>query len=152
MLTHTAHGLGCGLPRELEWEKASRGTGRGGHTPGAIMITKASVTAKCVIEERPRRYRYGNMHRAVVLGAITRWRGNVFEWCEDLYEDKAYDRYKRGDFSASLGGYGRHVLRGGSYLAGFAQCSCENRVYATWPPPLHRQDTIGFRVASTLVS
>jgi formylglycine-generating enzyme required for sulfatase activity len=41
--------------------------------------------------------------------------GNVWEWCEDWHESKAYARYKTGNLTPPQSG-GYRVLRGGSWF------------------------------------
>jgi formylglycine-generating enzyme required for sulfatase activity len=57
--------------------------------------------------------------------------GNVWEWCSDLYDEQQPDR----------------VLRGGSWDLDSDDCSAWFRGYYT---PEVRNDSVGFRLASTL--
>ena len=72
--------------------------------------------------------------------------GNVWEWCEDWYDDKAYGRYKSGDTAPPKSGVSR-VLRGGSwYLGNSNRFRCAYRVNDA---PGNRINDDGFRCART---
>ena len=71
--------------------------------------------------------------------------GNVWEWCEDLYDEKYYQKLEkinpRGPSDPSLG---RRVLRGGSWF-GSATSACS--AYRDLSSPDSRFNYTGFRLA-----
>jgi formylglycine-generating enzyme required for sulfatase activity len=124
----------------LEWEKAARGTdGRkypwGNEWDGDKCRhdgNKGSGRTAGVWD-----YAVG----ASVYGAY-QMSGNVWEWVEDWYDDQAYDRYRRGDLSASAGGQSR-VLRGASWFdTDSDNFAASSRGYYH---PVLRYDYFGFR-------
>jgi formylglycine-generating enzyme required for sulfatase activity len=67
--------------------------------------------------------------------------GNVWQWCEDVYEEDGYARYARGETTFPRGQ--DRVMRGGSFLVPARITRTSNR---GWNPPTGHNDTIGFRV------
>lgn len=136
---------GLRLPSELEWEKGARGVD-GRKYPWGDEWDEA----KC----HNGRHRAGRTTCSVwsYAGGCSIWghyqmSGNVWEWCEDFYDEGAYERYRVGDLSRPLSGK-FHVARGGSWIlekADHFQCSFRNR------RPDLRSASYGFRVAKTLI-
>ncbi len=159
------------LPDEVEWEKAARGTdGRtwpwgNEWDPGArcnfadascpldgidvVGGKKASEAFKEQGWKWDRDHQDGYAFSSPVgsypagvspCGALD-MAGNVYQWCEDWFDEKAYVRYAQRDPSPAEGSL--RVSRGGSWLDDERHCRSSFRErYA----PGFRNDYLGFRV------
>ena len=107
---------GLRLPSELEWEKGARGVdGRqfpwgdewASGRPRPPEGERQAEVAHSVRAFPTARSPYG-LYQMI---------GGPFEWCEDWFEEGAYERYASGDMRQPAGGE-HHVLRGGPWTFG----------------------------------
>ncbi|MFK8103725.1 MAG: formylglycine-generating enzyme family protein [Saprospiraceae bacterium] len=132
------------LPSEAEWEYAARG---GKHNQGYKYAGSDKLSQVGWYNENSniKTHEVGKL-LANELGLFD-MSGNVWEWCEDGYDEKFYKKCKEqgivenpvNDEEAVF-----RILRGGSYFFSAEDCRLTNRSKVTRDD---RFDTIGFRLA-----
>jgi formylglycine-generating enzyme len=69
--------------------------------------------------------------------------GNVWEWCEDVYDSSAYSKHSRNNPVITSGGSAR-VYRGGSW---YYNPRLVRAALRYWCTPVDRNGDLGFRLA-----
>ena len=125
------------LPTEAQWEYAARSGGKdqiyaGGNDADKVAWYNSNSDGKthAVGTKAPNDLGLYDMS------------GNVWEWCEDVYDKKAYEKHERNNPVITSGGEGR-VLRGGCWILTSRFCRAASR-YAYHPAA--RDGDIGFRL------
>ena len=128
------------LPTEAEWEYAARG-GVNNIYSGAADIDDAAW------------YKDNSDSKTHLVGGKTPnafglydMSGNVWEWCNDWYDENYYSNSPSDNPKGASSGSIR-VYRGGGWDVDPQHCRASNRYDNT---PTHRSDGLGFRVASAL--
>lgn len=138
---------GYRLPTEAEWEYAARGAGTeafdyAGSASAGDVAWFGDLDAPRPVE--------GKAPNAIGAYDMS---GNVWEWCNDWYDDDYYSRSPEVDppgaeYRDAAGGYGaRRVRRGGNYHEADAHATVWAR---SCDRPTQADPGIGFRIARTL--
>jgi formylglycine-generating enzyme required for sulfatase activity len=140
-----------GLPTEAQWEYAARERGRQvrfGHGQDTIDPTQANFNGS---EQYKQPYSRTGVYRESTtpvgqfppnaLGLYD-MAGNVWEWCEDVFDAKAYTQHARNN-PVSTSGSSYRVLRGGSW--GVTPRYCRS-AYRSRIDPSYRNRRNGFRL------
>ena len=140
------------LPTEAEWEYAARAGSTTAFANGQITQTGDSPLALDPNLDLMGWYKGnadGSLH-PVATKQANRWglydmHGNVWEWCEDWYDESYTGGPTNGSARAmSIGTY--RVSRGGCWFSGGFRCRSAVRF---WSFPDFRNDGLGFRFART---
>jgi len=136
------------LPTEAEWEYACRA---GTETPfsiGKCLGDNANYDGKYPYADCPKgRYAKGTV--PVASFAPNPWglydvHGNVWEWCEDVYDEEAYKDNVTDPLN--IGKYKEKVFRSGSWVSYERYCRSANR---NWEVPDTGYFDLGFRIVMT---
>jgi len=127
------------LPTEAEWEYAARSGSTTRYYCGndarrlgdfAWYSKNSKGRAHPVMQKNPNGWGLYDMD------------GNIYEWCEDVYSSKAYQRHQKKD-PLYLGGGSLRVVRGGSWNL---RSRCIRSADRGKDTPFRRYDRIGFRL------
>jgi len=129
------------LPTEAEWEYAARSGGKKEKYAGGDNLHELawysgniSQTTHSVGKKRPNGLGLYDMS------------GNVWEWCEDIYFDKAYSKHAKINPVYLESTSGSRVLRGGAWSSDAGYCRTASRF---WRESGGRNCHFGFRLVSS---
>jgi len=141
---------GLSLPSEAQWEYAARGG-----TPTAFSFGDGCNANTCDLCATAAGFMWwcanaaGTTHDVGTKGpnplGLHDMHGNVFEWCEDVFDGAFYDKLEAaGPNPVATSGSTNRVIRGGSFSFTATRCRSANRDSSF---PINRNDFIGFRPA-----
>ena len=141
MVNHEARrqfGGGFRLPTEAEWEYACRAGSKGSYAGTGKLDDMGWYS------DNSGNHTHGVKGKEANAWGFYDMHGNVFEWCQDWY-----DEYQSGavtDPTGSASGDGR-VLRGGSWYSNAWSCRSAGR---DWSRPGGRYNDCGFRLCCSV--
>jgi formylglycine-generating enzyme required for sulfatase activity len=129
---------GLQLPSEAQWEYAARSGGKDQKYAGGDDIDKVAW-----YEGNSGKRLHAVGEKAANDLGLYDMSGNVWEWCEDIYDKNAYKKHERTNPVIISGGVVR-VLRGGSWFYFGRLCRSADRDAVR---PADRDQSLGFRLA-----
>jgi len=131
------------LPTEAEWEYAARSCGRNEKYAGGYSVedvawysSNSGMTTKPAGTKKPNGIGLYDMS------------GNVYEWCEDIYNTHAYEKHESKN-PCFKGSGSRRVIRGGSWCNFPSEMRC---CYRASVNPDFKGNYLGLRLVMTSVS
>ena len=117
------------LPTEAEWEYAARSGGKAEKYAGG-----SDIDAVAWYGSNSGKSTHPVGTKAPNGLGIYDMSGNVWQWCEDVYDENAYKKHQRNNPVSTSGGSSR-VLRGGSWSRDATWVRCTFR--GQWEPASH---------------
>jgi len=131
---------GARLPSESEWEKAARGTDERPYPWGSRFTEGERCNANNQVGTTTPVNEFPDGRSFYELWDMA---GNVYEWCQDFYDDEYYKSSPATNPKGPDGGQER-VVRGGCYIESRAALRTTHREGVG---EVTTRDTIGFRIA-----
>ena len=135
-----AEWMGCRLPTEAEWEYAARSGGKKEKYSGS-----SDVDSVAWYNSNSGKSTHSVGTKAPNGLGIYDMSGNVWEWVEDIYSNKAYRNHSRNN-PIYTGSGSRRIYRGGSW--GYIARSCRSAL-RSGDFPDDGYNNLGFRLART---